>query len=76
MREEPYEEIWFRVRLKLVSEGETKLGIAKTTIDTKFRVVGRSAKDFLTNGREIKNGSGHMFYKIDSSSKGIRLKSE
>ena len=43
----PYEDTWFRVRVKFVSEVGTKLGVAKTTKDTKFRVVRRSAKDFL-----------------------------
>lgn len=70
----PYENTWFRVGGKLVSRVGTKPRVAKTTKDMKFGVIKRSVKDFLKGKRDIKGGSGHVIYKIDSSDKCMRPK--
>lgn len=70
----PYENTWFRVGGKLVSKVGTKPRVAKTTKDMKFGVIKRSVKDFLKGKRDIKGGSGHVVYKIDSSDKCMRPK--
>lgn len=70
----PYENTWFRVGGKLVSGVGMKPRVAKTTKDTKFGVIKRSVKEFLKGKRDIKGGSGHAVYKIDSSDESMRSK--